>query len=359
MKVSPVATGIGSTAVATANITNGSITSVTINSGGIGYSTSVTPKVIAFAHKPVTELIESIDTSSANFAGFSGIVTGISTVMIGSTMGLKFGLSRSGAFTNLKETMPIYISDTSVGHGVTSLNESGADADVVAIGRTFVDNVYMIKNITRHSNAAEIEVNVHSGINTAGIDLAKTNLPFTVTFGGVGSGNTSYIASGKHRGEFSTQPTLSNVHNPTIYVEKGDILSIANGTGGHTFTIKRTLGGSNYTTGITGSGANGSTLVFNTSQIGAGSTSFFYQCTNHPNAMYGQIIVKDIEKGKFSFGVLTPASGNFNRNNPIAIGVTGNTVIAGEGLGISTFPTIQRRGFGFRDGGAIKRSHTP
>ena len=75
--------------------------------------------------------------------------------------------------------------------------------------------------------------------------------------------------------------------------------------------------------------------------------------------MYGQIIVKDIEKGKFSFGVLTPAAGNFVRNNPIAIGVTGNTVIAGEGLGISTFPTIQRRGFGIRDGGAIKRSHTP
>jgi hypothetical protein len=359
MKVSPIATGIGSTAVATANITNGTITSVTINSGGIGYSTSITPKVIAFAQKPVTELIESIDTSSADFAGFSGIVTGISTVMIGSTMGLKFGLSRSGAFTNLKATMPIYISDTSVGHGVTSLNESGADTDVVAIGRTFVDNVYMIKNITRHSNAAEIEVNVHSGINTTGIDLAKTNLPFTVTFGSVGSGNTSYIASGKHRGEFSTQPTLSSAHNPTIYVEKGDILSIANGTGGHTFTIKRTLGGSNYTTGITGSGANGSTLVFNTSQIGAGSTSFFYQCVNHPNAMYGQIIVKDIEKGKFSFGVLTPASGDFVRNNPVAIGVTGNTVIAGEGLGISTFPTIQRRGFGIRDGGGIKRSHTP
>mgnify|MGYP003297395940 CR=1 FL=1 len=359
MKVSPIATGIGSTAVATANITNGTITSVTINSGGIGYSTSITPKVIAFAQKPVTELIESIDTSSADFAGFSGIVTGISTVMIGSTMGLKFGLSRAGAFTNLKATMPIYISDTSVGHGVTSLNESGIDGNVVAIGRTFVDNVYMIKNINRHSNAAEIEVNVHSGINTNGIDLAKTNLPFTVTFGSVGSGNTSYIASGKHRGEFSTQPTLSSAHNPTIYVEKGDILSIANSTGGHTFTIKRTLGGSNYTTGVTGSGANGSTLVFNTAQIGTGSTSFFYQCASHPNAMYGQIVVKEIEKGKFSFGVLTPASGNFVRNNPVAIGVTGNTVIAGEGLGISTFPTIQRRGFGIRDGGGIKRSHTP
>ena len=275
-------------------------------------------------------------------------------------MGLKFGLAKDPAdFSKLVASMPIYISDTSVGHGVTSLNESGAPTDVVAIGRTFVDNVYIIKNINRHTGAAEIEVNVHSGINTNGIDLAKTNLPFTVTFGSVGSGNTSYIGSGKHRGEFSTQPTLSSVHNPTIYVEKGDILSISNSTGGHTFTIKQTLGGSGISTGITGSGANGSTLVWNTSTVGGDRSVYYYQCTSHPNAMYGQIVVKSSEKGKFSFGVLTPTSGDFVRNNPVAIGVTGNTVITGEGLGISTFPTIQRRGFGIRDGGGIKRSHTP
>ena len=355
MKVSPIATGIGSTAVATANITNGTITSVTINSGGIGYSTSITPNVIAFAHKPITELIESIDTSNSDFTGFSGIVTGISTVMIGSTMGLKFGLSRSGAFTNLKETMPIYISDTSVGHGITSLNESGANGDVVAIGRTFVDNVYMIKNITRHANAAEIEVNVHSNTNITGIDLANANVAFAVTF--TANANSNYILNGAHRDEFGTQTSLSNANNGTIYVEKGDVLSIVNGSGAHPIAIRRELGGSNYTTGITGSGTG--TLVWNTATVGAGRTTFFYQCTSHPNAMYGQIVVKSSERGKFSFGVLTPSSGNFNRNNPIAIGVTGNTVIAGEGLGISTFPVIQRRGFGIRNTGAIKRSHTP
>ena len=75
--------------------------------------------------------------------------------------------------------------------------------------------------------------------------------------------------------------------------------------------------------------------------------------------MKGLIKVKKIQKGKFSWGRLSPASGNFIRNNPVSIGVTGNTIIAGEGLGISTFPTIQRRGFGIRDSGAIKRSHTP
>ena len=356
MKVSGISTGIGSTAVATATITNGSISAVTINSGGIGYSTSITPKVIAFAHKPLTELIESIDSSNSDFAGFSGIVTGISTVMIGSTMGLKFGLSKIADFTQLQPTMPIYISDTSVGHGVTSLNESGADGDVVAIGRTFVDNVYMIKNINRHSNAAEIEVNVHSNTNINGIDLANANVSFAVTF--TANANANYILNGTHRGEFGTQTSLSNSNNGTIYVEKGDILSIVNGSGAHPIGIRTELGASNYTTGITGSGTG--TLVWNTSTVVGDRSIFYYQCTSHPNAMYGQIIVKSSERGKFSFGVLTPSNGvTFVRNNPIAIGVTGNTVIAGEGLGISTFPVIQRRGFGIRNTGAIKRSHTP
>ena len=75
--------------------------------------------------------------------------------------------------------------------------------------------------------------------------------------------------------------------------------------------------------------------------------------------MYGEIYVSRNELGRFSFGVLTPSTGNFVRNNPIAITVTGNTVISGEGLGISTFPTIQRRKFGQRNTGAIRKAHTP
>ena len=356
MKVSTLATGIGSTAVATANITSGIITSVTINSGGAGYNSSIIPNVIVAAHKPITEKIEKIE----KIRGFSGIVTGISTVMIGGTLGLEFGLQApSGqAFTDLTSNTPIYISETSVGHGITSLNESGVDTDVVAIGKTFVDNVYMVKEITSSSNNAAIKVNVHSGITTTSIDLAKFGLTFVVTFGSVGSGNTSYIMSGTHRDEFSTQTSLSNANNATIYVEKGDTLRLVNSTGGHPIGIKTELSNSSQVTnGISGSGSG--TLVWDTNTITASDSTYYYYCTTHPNAMNGKIVVKQTEKGRFSWGYLAPSSGTFNRGNPIAIGVTGNTVIAGEGLGISTFPTIQRRGFGIRDTGAIKRSHTP
>ena len=40
------------------------------------------------------------------------------------------------------------------------------------------------------------------------------------------------------------------------------------------------------------------------------------------------------------------------RTNPISIGVTGLTVDSG----LSTFPTIQRRDFGFRDSGALRKT---
>ena len=51
--------------------------------------------------------------------------------------------------------------------------------------------------------------------------------------------------------------------------------------------------------------------------------------------------------GGFSWGRLT----NFNRTNAISIGVTGKTHYSG----ISSYPTIQRRDFGLRDSGALRK----
>ena len=60
--------------------------------------------------------------------------------------------------------------------------------------------------------------------------------------------------------------------------------------------------------------------------------------------------------GRFSWGRLTNLSGTFNRANPISIGVTGHTVGLTTGLGIGTFPTLQRRVFGLRDTGALRKN---
>jgi hypothetical protein len=42
------------------------------------------------------------------------------------------------------------------------------------------------------------------------------------------------------------------------------------------------------------------------------------------------------------------------RENPISLTVTGNTVGLSTGLGIGTFPIIERRTYGVRDTGAVK-----
>ena len=52
--------------------------------------------------------------------------------------------------------------------------------------------------------------------------------------------------------------------------------------------------------------------------------------------------------GGFSWGRLT----NLNRSsNPISIGVTGLTIDSG----LTTYPSIQRRDFGLRDSGSLRK----
>ena len=52
--------------------------------------------------------------------------------------------------------------------------------------------------------------------------------------------------------------------------------------------------------------------------------------------------------GRFSWGRL---SGFERATSPIGVAVTGNTVNSG----LTTFPTLQRRDFGLRDTGALRK----
>jgi hypothetical protein len=52
--------------------------------------------------------------------------------------------------------------------------------------------------------------------------------------------------------------------------------------------------------------------------------------------------------GRFSWGRL---SGFSRSSSPISIGVTGLVIDSG----LSTFPTIQRRGYGLRDTGSLRK----
>ena len=154
--------GIGTTATATASITNGIVTGTTITNPGLGYT--VAPTI--FAETPNLN-IEKI-TGFGFIEGFSGIVTGITTTSgIGVPLALQFTIIDSNNFTGLSTGYPIYIYDTQIGSGVTSIDNS--NSAVVGIGTTFLDNVYYVSAISNNNEIGIITCNVDSNSNIVGL----------------------------------------------------------------------------------------------------------------------------------------------------------------------------------------------
>lgn len=154
-----IGVGIGTTATASISVVNGSLSVVTITNPGFGYTTTHAPQVLVPLPDPIYENI----TNVTGIAGTSGNITGIgTTVGIGTNLAINFTLSSvSGLFVGY----PIYIYNTSVGNGVTSIINT--NSNIVGVGTTCLDNIYYISGI----NAAVgiITCNIHSQTSTVGI----------------------------------------------------------------------------------------------------------------------------------------------------------------------------------------------
>ena len=173
--------GVATTATATATITNGSITDINITNPGFGYSNMAPPQVIIDEPKFKTEKVNGFD----QFEGYTGIITGITQITrSGGGPALRFDyygvvrqpngtLNTNIAANTLKQGYPVLITDTNVGNGLTSV-EPG-NANIVGVGTTFVDNVYIVNSIITDGATGTIICHVHtnsassiSGINTEG-----------------------------------------------------------------------------------------------------------------------------------------------------------------------------------------------
>lgn len=159
--------GIGSTATAQLTVSNGSISNAIIVNPGLGYTNTNVPQVI------VEEPPFSFENcSGANVAiGFDGIIVGIgTTVGVGTNLAMKFNLEKfSGNYSDLSVGYPIYVFDTNVGSGVTSIDSN--DSQIVAISTSFVDNIYYVHNID--INTGTITCNILSN-STNVIGIATT-----------------------------------------------------------------------------------------------------------------------------------------------------------------------------------------
>ena len=237
-------TGTATTATALVPVVDGSLSGIASIGmlGGSGYDSTNPPLVIA--PMPSFNVGESI-SGIATVKGFSGILTGIGTTagINGAPLALEFHIASEtilGLNNDLKAGYPIYIHGTNVGNGVTSINT--VDASVVGIGTSRIDNIYIVDGYHPFGNPA------NSGIITCNI---KSNTTMT---------------------DFGTANAAGFVATAT---------------------------------------------------------------TTTPDI------------GRFTWGLLQGSS----RSSTVSIGVTGLTIDAG----LSTFPTIQRRGFGLRDSGALRK----
>jgi hypothetical protein len=156
---------VGTTATASISVVNGSLSTVSIINPGSGYTFSNPPQVLIPLPNPVYENITNI----SGIAGTSGNITGIgTTVGIGTNLALKFTLSET---TDLVIGYPIYIFNTSIGNGVTSIIDT--DSKVIGIGTTFLDNIYYISGIS--TSSGNITCNIHSQTPIAGLSTSGTN----------------------------------------------------------------------------------------------------------------------------------------------------------------------------------------
>jgi len=162
----------GTRSQANISIVNGSLSSpVNITNPGSGYTTSV--KVYGYIDLPTTQY-ENISNVN-NIDSFSGNIIGITTsVGIGTNLAINFTLDPSLApFVGLSSGYYVYIYDTIVGSGVTSIIDN--DGQIVGIGTQFVDNIYFINAF--NASVGIITCNVKStssiGIGTTGEIVGK------------------------------------------------------------------------------------------------------------------------------------------------------------------------------------------
>ena len=162
--------GVGSTATATAIVSGGSISGFTITNPGLGYSETYPPQVIVSLPSPSFENISNFDVSATK--GYSGIITGIGTTSISNNLALKFSLHKTssyGSLNDLEVGYPIHISNTVVGSGVTSLHQSGVGT--VGIGTTFVDNIYHVAEFSVQGSLGILTCHIQ---DTSVVGLATT-----------------------------------------------------------------------------------------------------------------------------------------------------------------------------------------
>jgi hypothetical protein len=163
-----VGVGVGTTATASLTISSGSISNATIINPGFGYTNTNPPQVII--EYPDIEFEECLNANVV--VGFDGIITGIGTTNgIGTDLSIEFKLFKSDeVYSDLSVGYPIYIFDTQVGTGLTTIDQN--ESDVIGVSTSYLDNIYYIHGIDTLTGI--ITCNISNSTNIVGIATTGT-----------------------------------------------------------------------------------------------------------------------------------------------------------------------------------------
>ena len=191
--------GLGTTATATTSITSGVVTSIVVSNPGTGYTSSNPPIVLI---SPPTSIVETNDVST--YSGDSGIVVGFGTTTVGSNYQMIFDLHipsdsylRSTSIVGTAVTLSgistgdfFVVYDSNIGFASTSISSKNTGGSTIAIGTSFVDNIYQVSSVS----------NVSSNITGIGLTVVRR---VNVTVTGMGITNSGIVTSSNYIGNFS------------------------------------------------------------------------------------------------------------------------------------------------------------
>ena len=233
-------TGVSTSSQAMGSVTvaSGSVTAIAITNPGVGYTQTDVPLV---SISPPT-LISETDTVRS-YAGDSGTIVGFGTTTISSSSQLIFDLFipldsylRDTTLTGTAVTIcglttgaMFMVYDSNVGVGSTRVTSVNSGLDTIGIGHSYVDNVYEV---------ADCEGQY---INVTGVGFTYIKRVFAKIDGQV-SGSYSGITSSNYQGSFSWGKIIvsrSEENAYTAYTRSG--IGTNNLTGISTsFIIRRT-----------------------------------------------------------------------------------------------------------------------
>ena len=163
-----IGVGVGTTATATAVLGGNFLYDIQITNPGLGYT--IAPKVLISS--PIqSNTFENLTTSGLTILESAGLITGIGTTTLSNKLGLEFSVKKESTanFNAINVGDPIYIFNTTIGSGLISINNSGSDTDTVGIGTTFVDNIYTVASFTSSANTGVVTCLIKSNTSTTGL----------------------------------------------------------------------------------------------------------------------------------------------------------------------------------------------